>query len=307
MSKERQSPWTRTAAFSELCFDRIESLYRHRRTQNLIWASIVVLFVTTGFAIELGNLGLIPVWSEISPLYSIHLAFTAVLVTEIFELILSFPRSFSEAVRRQIEIFSLILLRQAFEVLADIADGEEVSLGLTSSDAGSGIASFFSEGVGLMTLEIAAALGIFALMALFRRLVEHPVLPGSDQDRTSFVQIKKCVALILLGVLAGLLGLKGYRYLVVGEEFSLLQNLYVALIYADTLLIVISYRFDARYDRMFRNSAFASSALLMRLGLAAPPVDRVFLGIFASLILCGTGLAYSSYLKAHSKDDADSD
>ncbi len=268
--------------WSEGLFQSLEQLWRLKAVQDRIWTSIVMLFMASGFTIEIIQLGFLPGWeSPFSPLYSIHLAFTAVLIVEVIELVFSLGKSFSISVGKQLEIFSLLLLRQAFEVLAEV-DGLENLDTLTQA---------LHHGVGTMLTEMTAAISIFILLGFYKGLYADRKTV-SERDQLHFIRLKKVVALILLLVFAAFVILATARYLGGGVKFPLFQNFYLSLIYADILIILISYRFNNGYRLVFRNSAFAGCTLLLRLGLGAPALLAATLGVVAALLLVAIEASY---------------
>lgn len=293
-----------TLRFSERIFDTIEYYWKSDEVKGIIWGGIAVFFVLSGFYIELSRLGLLPFPPlPVSPLYSIHLAFTAVLVVEVIELILSLSRSFSVSVGKQLEIYSLILLRQAFEVLSSVDD-----ITADFSAAGehgfqlSAIMPALEHGIGMMLVEVACALGIFALLAFYERLHVSRKIILAEESEKSFIRLKKLTALLLLGVFIAFAVMASVSASEGEGNFSLFQNFYLALIYADILLILISYRYNNSYALIFRNSAFAACTLLVRLALSAPPMLGALLGLFSAALLPGITYCYNCAVAANAEE-----
>ena len=293
-----------TLAFSERIFDTVEHYWNSDEFKGIIWSGIAVFFVLSGFYIELTRLEILPVHKlPVSPLYSIHLAFTAVLVVEVIELILSLSRSFSVSVGKQLEIFSLILLRQAFEVLSRVDDIQaDFSSAGEHSFQLSAMMPALEHGIGLMLVEVVCALGIFALLAFYDRIHVSRKIISVEENERSFIRLKKLTALLLLCVFIAFAVLGSISLYEGDEGFSLFKNFYLALIYADILLILISYRYNNSYALIFRNSAFAACTLLVRLALSAPPILGALLGLFSAALLPGIMYCYNCAVEPHGRE-----
>ena len=111
----------------DIAFDRVQRVWKSESVQRMNAMLILGAFVGTAAWIGLGKSGIVPHdWQLDKPFgYAIHAAFTLVLLTEVITLILSLARSVAVSVGKQSEIFSLILLRQAFEEFSHRGDRVE--------------------------------------------------------------------------------------------------------------------------------------------------------------------------------------
>ncbi len=104
-----------TSAF----YDALRSRWRSPRLERSMSTLLVVAFAGALVVIELRRQGLLPArFSSAVPtnhFYAVQLAFTLLLLMEVIALVFSLAESVSNSVGMQFEIFSLILLRQAFE------------------------------------------------------------------------------------------------------------------------------------------------------------------------------------------------
>jgi len=100
-------------------YDGIEAFWESARTRRAVAAALVVVFVGTVISIELGRRGLLPA-SLAGRLPANHFAgvgtaFSLLLAFEVVGLVFAVSHSISVAAGKQLEIFSLILLRHSFE------------------------------------------------------------------------------------------------------------------------------------------------------------------------------------------------
>jgi len=91
----------------------------------------------------------------------------------------------------------------------------------------------------------------------------------------------------------------------VGEPYPFFEAFYLVLIFADVLLVLISYRYSDSYHVVFRNSGFALSAVIIRLSLSAPAYVNAGLGVFAILFALGIAYAYGRFFRKVEEDVAD--
>src|SRR5262245_48905071 len=100
-------------------YDRLEVFWEGTRTRRAVAAALVVVFVGTVISIELRRRGLLPasIAARLPPnhFFAVGLAFSLLLAFEVVGLAFALSRSISTAAGKQLEIFSLILLRHSFE------------------------------------------------------------------------------------------------------------------------------------------------------------------------------------------------
>jgi hypothetical protein len=265
-------------------FDRLESRWESAAARRLVADGLVAVFVVTLALIELARRGLLPerLLGSVpaNHFHAVQVAFYLLLAYEVVGLVFGLARSVANAAGKQFEIFSLILLRQSFEGFGHLNEPLEWSE---------------VRGTALeMLASCAGALAIFVILGFYYRLQRHQPLSADARDRQSFITAKKAIALLLLAVSAALGG-RAALGLFRGEGYPFFETLYTLLIFADILVVLISARYSASYDIVFRNSGVAVSTVLLRLALSAPPYLNALLGIAAALFALALAAAYNGF------------
>ena len=103
-------------------FDFFENHWNNKKTKSIIWFIIVLSFIFLGFAIEINKIFLSRTFNLPSDLfYSINFVFNLILFYEMIDLIFIMSKSFSIAISKQMEIYSLILVRDSFKLVSDVS------------------------------------------------------------------------------------------------------------------------------------------------------------------------------------------
>jgi len=240
--------------------------------------------VYLSFLFFLGHLLLIflrnsfPEISYLQPLNSNYLSalytpFSIILVYEVYLLILSLPLSFTNSIRKQYEIISLIIIRRVFKDVSmfedfdQLAEQQEAIVQL-ATDLGSGLLLFL-------------LVGVFYHISLRRRSMRTL----TDTQIRSFVKIKEYVSLALLLIFSILtlmsvfqFGKEVYDLLVYDTPFDLNLNIiffvefYTVMIFSDVFIFIASFMFSNTYAHLVRNAGFVSSTVILRISLSAEPV-----------------------------------
>ena len=104
-------------------FDFFENHWNNKKTKSIIWFIIVISFILLGFAIEINKIFLSGMFNLPSDLfYSINFVFNLILFYEMIDLIFIMSKSFSIAISKQMEIYSLILVRDSFKLVSDVSN-----------------------------------------------------------------------------------------------------------------------------------------------------------------------------------------
>ena len=255
-------------------FDPLQTFYKHENVHRKIFILLVIFFLCSLGVIEINRQGFSPApWGTIIPqnhFFAVQGAFAVVLVLEVISLIFILPYSFSRSLGKQLEILSLILIRNAFKELSLFP--EPISY-IGNEEA---ILHILASGFG--------ALIIFALLGFYYKLQkqssEDGYLPGASLD--GFVTAKKAVSLILL-VFFLAMGGRSVALTIWGiEHTDFFHDFYTLLILTDILIIFISQCFYPSVKMIFRNSGYALSTLMMRFALVAPVFINVLLGAAAA-------------------------
>ena len=256
-------------------FDLVADRFERPATRRAFATLVAVAFACSVAIIELARQGLLP--ARLAALVpqnhfrSVDLAFYLVLAWEVVALAVGLAASVANAAGKQFEVFSLILLRHAFEAFGHLdepvtwAQGRDVALEIGAYSAG--------------------ALALFGLLGLYYAAQRHPPLRGGEDDRASFVALKKVVGLVLLGLYAALAARA-----VLEEQPNFFTGFYTVLVLADVFLVLVSLRHSGAYHLIFRNSGLAAATVVLRLALTAPPAWAAGLGVGAGLLALGVTL-----------------
>ena len=255
-------------------FDPLQTFYKHENVHRKIFVFLVLFFLCSLVVIEIKRYGFFPIpWGSVIPqnhFYAVHGAFTVILALEVIGLIFVLPYSFSRSLGKQIEILSLILMRNAFKELSFFPEpisyvgNEEIILHI------------MADGFG--------ALIIFAILGFYYKLQkqnkEDGYFTGIGLD--GFVASKKAVSLVLLAFFLAMGGRSIVLTISGIEHTDFFHDFYTLLILTDILIIFIAQCFYPSTKMIFRNSGYALSTLLMRIALVAPVFINVLLGTAAA-------------------------
>ncbi len=283
--------YTTTGAF----FDRLEGYWEsasgRRQTANLL----LLVFLVTLVVIEFNRQGWLPAFlaegMSTTHFAAVSLAFTFFLIIEIVGLVFALAQSVANAAGKQFEIFSLILLREAFKEFQYFEEPiawEEIR-----------------EPVMHMLADAGGALVIFVIIGFYYRAQLHRKITADPDAQTNFVAAKKIIALLLLAAFA-FIGLNDLWLLATGQEvYPFFKTFYTVLIFSDVLIVLLSLRYTATYNVVFRNSGFALATVTLRIALAAPVYVNVLLGIAASFFVLGLTYAYNTFQAETEKAEAE--
>lgn len=260
-----------------------ETKLYHFLSRESVKKQIEKWVVYLSFFFFLGHLALIalrnmyPELSVLQPLSANYLSalytpFSVILVYEVYLLILALPLSFTNSMRKQYEIISLIVIRNVFKDISmfddfdQLAEQKDVIIQI-ASDLGSGLLLFF-------------LVGVFYHISLKRKSLSFLT---KEQIRR-FVYLKERVALILLFIFITLtvisvwdFGNEVYRLIIFDETFTLdlsvifFVEFYTVMIFSDVFIFIASFMFSQTYSRLLRNAGFVCSTVILRISLSADP------------------------------------
>lgn len=254
-------------------FDIMHHFWENERTERRIGFALLWLYLIALGSVELQRAGLFPDWLPPPPqshYYSIQLAFTLILAMEVISLIFILPASLSKSMGKQLEILTLILLRNAFKELSIMPEPVYIdmdNLGQLIDIAVSG----------------SGALAVFLCLGFYRYLVAHQRLFLKDQNMLQrYVLCKKLLSLCLLAIFSGI-AIYDLPQFVEGHDARFFETIYTVLIFADIAMVLISQRFMPSYYAVFRNSGYVIGTLMMRISLSAPPLLCSAIAVFSAL------------------------
>jgi hypothetical protein len=266
-------------------FDRIEKKWESNSFLKILASLLVVVYILAIVLIVLKHNRLIT-WSFIPDNHfkAIELAFTFLLFFEVISLVFSLVKSVSVSMEAQLQILSLILLRDAFKLFGEFPETYAWTV--------------IHHKVLFMFVDAFGALVIFIIIILIRRIDRHKSICKNLDDQQSFISIKKLIAFVLLLVFAAMILLDVYYFFRQETTFNFFHYFFTILIFNDILLVFISLRYSNHYRILFRNSGFALATIIMRLALETKEPFNVVLGTASALFVLLLVLAYNRIPKA---------
>lgn len=278
---------TMTELWTSRLYDALRERWEAPSTRRwTAWSLVGAMFLSVA-SIELARLGILPSLLG-HPLPTNHLAaiswvFTLLLITEVLDLVFGLSESVANALGKQLEIFSLVLLRKAFDELPHLPE----PLAITGE----------SDVVLTMAAEVGASLLIFGLLVLYYRRQDHVPISSDPVDLRRFVAMKKAVCLGLLAAFVLTLCFFGLKTLTVSDPAQALsldffEVYYTILVFADLAIVLASLVVTREYNVVFRNFAFAAVTVFLRLALSAEPYLNAVLGIGAAMTALAVAYVY---------------
>lgn len=277
----------KAAKWIDRVFDQLESIWESEKTHAITGWGLVLVFISSLAVIELNRNGLLPAAIETmiptNHFYAVGFVFNLLLIIEIVSLVFNLSHSISEALGKQFEILSLILLRSSFKEFVHFSEP------IVWNRLSEPVMHILSDSIG--------ALVIFILLGLFYHLLKHQPITRDEEEQSRFISSKKLAALLLLTIFI-IIGLEHLWSLAAGlPEKNFFASFYTILIFVDILIVLISLRYTYRYCTLFRNSGFALTTVVIRLALTAPPYVNVILGAGAAVFAVGLTFAYNIIIK----------
>ena len=109
---------------------------------------------------------------DVNFLHAVYTPFTFILFYEVILLVLALPRSHTTSIGKQYEIISLIVIRRVFK---DIGEFNDPAQWIAQTELAS-----------MVLLDMVAALFMFALVTLFRRISQTVVRSKPNSDIAAF-------------------------------------------------------------------------------------------------------------------------
>jgi hypothetical protein len=266
-------------------FEWVEYHFEACSAQRRIGSLLVLVFFFSLAAIQLQRWGLLPESLAgvipLNHLEAIHAVFSVLLFFEIIGLLFSLVCSVSISVGKQVEILSLVMLRDIFKMISDMSEP------LRWEEVATVMPEIASLGTG--------ALAIFIILGFYYRNVPEQAIQGSERDTASFIGAKKIIALLLLPGFILIVAFNAYSSLVYGTLNRSFETIYTLLVFSDILIMLLSMRYGASYRFAFRNSGFAVATLLIRVALITPPHYSALIGVGSALLILGIRLAFNHY------------
>jgi len=232
-------------------------------------------------------------------LHAVYTPFSFILFYEVLLLVFALPRSHTSAIGMQYEIMSLIVIRRVFK---DIGEFRDPSTWLSQIDTST-----------MVLMDMVAALIMFSLVAVFRRVsltVKHSPPHG---DLHKFIEIKKSVAVLLCVVLILLATFNVFHWAsgvfssphasdgaAKDLDYFFFPAFFEFMIFTDIFLLIISIPFFERYEYVIRNAGFVISTVLLRFSLSTPQPYDLIVGLVAIIygVFVLSVFSYSTQIKS---------
>lgn len=284
-------------------FNVLLSEKTRKQIEIVILSIAVVSFVVHLIAIALGHYNIIEVQenSELlkNPISAIYTPFSFILVYEVYLLIFFLPRSITTYITKQYEIITLIIIRNLFKDLSNLE---------LSSDW------FAIKNDLQFTYDIVASLILFYLIYLFQKQGKLKLLIQQNSPNVErFIKIKKSIAVILIPLF---LSLSLFSFsdwaldlFTAQQDVSSIKSInaiffdqfFTVLILVDVLLLLFSFYYTDKFNKIIRNSGFIVSTILIRMSFGVKGLISTILVLVAVLF----GLAIISIHNKFEKNNVD--
>ena len=266
---------------------------------SLFVAHLLVIFIAENFVF------LPALFENLNTNYlsALYTPFSIILVYEVYFMILALPLSFTESIKKQYEIISLIILRRVFKDLSDFSGFSEVWV---QTD------QFLD-----IVFDLCGGLILFFLVGAFYHASKNRKGASSSQKLNKFIRFKEFIALILTVLLLFLAAmafgewsreviLSTYSVLDYDLELDSLffDDLFTVMIFTDVLIFIASFLYSKRYEVLIRNAGFIVSTILIRISLTVKNEYGVLVAIGAVLtgIIVQLIYRYFSWLDINDED-----
>lgn len=216
-----------------------------------------------------------------SYLKAIYTPFSFILFYEVFLLIIIIPNSISEFIGKQFEVITLITLRSFFHDIAEV-------------DIHS-IVNFQSPALLSLLYDLGAALAMLSLTITYYKIYQSNVKTDNIIELRQFIQIKKTVSILMIGVLLILSLISFYGWLSdiilamqTNQQYPnpnsvFYEDFFSIMIFIDVLLLIVSFTYHASFFILFRNASFIITTILLRMSLTMTKPINYFIIIVGFL------------------------
>ncbi|MBN2639064.1 MAG: hypothetical protein JXR65_08250 [Bacteroidales bacterium] len=261
-------------------FDRAEKSWHSQGFVRIMASSLIFTYLMAISLIELKRAGFV-LW-EIIPsnhFKSIEMAFTLLLFFEVISLVFSLVHSVSKSMEIQLQILSLILLRNAFKIFGSFPNNYQIM--------------HMEKEILYMFADAFGALIIFGIIIMIRKYDKHRALNRRVDMQKSFVSAKKIIGLVMLVVFIAMIFFDVYFFFCELDTFNFFRMFFTFMIFIDIFLVFISLRYSNDYQILFRNSGFALATIIMRLAFEAPAPYNDIMGVGAAVFVLALVIIYN--------------
>lgn len=273
-------------------FDSLEGYWEKIIVKKYMGPVMVLVYIFSLFIIELKRRSLLPdaVGAVVpySHFAAVNVAFSLFLIFEVIDLIFGIANSFSRALGKQLEIFSILLLRNCFKSFSEFS--EPITwLGLSDTL------------LHILASSFGALIIVLFLIVYYRMLQRFPISDDSEK-RLSFIYVKKTMSLLLFLIFISIGAGSAVNYFSHGVFYQFFHIFFTVLILCDILMVLVALGYSSSFPVVFRNAGFAVSTVSLRLALTAPYYYDVALGIVAAVYAIGITMAYNYFASIEFKD-----
>jgi len=277
----------RLLAYTDSLFFQLKTFWESKFNHRLISSFLVLVFVISVLLSEFVIQGWISLGSFNSkfenPFFAIEVAFTLLLIAELFSLIIVLPKSVAKSVGKQFELLSLIFLRNGFKEFSHI--GNDFLWADIKSEV---------EG---MLIYAGGALAIFAIMGFTYSIQKHIKVTDIEKDQFRFVRMKRLLALILFVAFLTIGVMDIWALVTEGIYHHSFHLFYSVLIFSDIIIVLIALRYTLNYYKIFRYSSFVLATILIRISLSAEAHYNVGIGVASALFVLLLTISYNYFLR----------
>ena len=271
--------------YSEKWFDRLNAFWHSVPVHRFISRLLALVFIISTLTGWLAYKQYLPEsFSHIfldHPFAAIEVAFTLLLITEIFSLIFVLPISVAKSVGKQFELLSLIFIRYAFKEFSHIHS-------LAWSDMKMTVWHMFYYAFGSVL--------IFFMVGLLYKFQQKTRICEAFVEDAYFVRFRKTVALLVLVTFLVILTGDAYRLIFLNIYAPSFHDFYSMLIFSDILILLVSIRYSLDYHSMYRYSGYILATIFIRIALTAEPYYNIIIGIGGIVYVLVLTMTYNYFL-----------
>ena len=266
-------------------FDKVSMKFESHKGFNIISSGLAIIFILSLLSVFINKYFNLPEnISNVLPkkyFFAVEFTFKILLAVEIIEMVFILAHSVTDSIAKQFEIFSLILLRQAFKEFSNIDLPVEIS-------------EIIQPATYILS-DIFGALFIFAGVLYFRKIQKHRTITSCEEDTYKFTALKKALALFMLAAFIVIGFYDIYLYIKGAESFRFFLMFYSLLVFTDILIVIISLRYSHLYIVVFRNTGFAVATILIRFALSLPRYFDAAMGIISMIFVILLSILYNKF------------
>ncbi len=212
-----------------------------------------------------------------SPFSALYTPFSILLAYEAYQLIREIPSSFSNAVGKQFEIVTLLVVRDIFKSLSLLEFNDEWTL---------------DGKLNLLLLECLTFVILFYTSMNYRKFSISLMVGNMEvEDLKTYVKSKRIIAQLLLitYVVIAVLAFSGwtigvYNGMGDADRKIFFLDFFTVLILADILILLMFYRYSDDFNALARNTGFVLATVILRVAIGAPGVSALVLFMVSGLL-----------------------